>query len=200
MCSATAFIHHALPGWDATAERRDAEDEFHSAAQAPGKGVGGRRLRCAPRPWPLAPTEWAARPIGAGRAAPAEWRRRLWGPQKSLCSSTPPSLRTTRVGRCGGEARRARRVPQRSPGKGVGGRRLRCGPPPCFLSTEWAARPIRAGRAAPAEGGGGCARALAVYTPPPPNSLDVPHAAARQHWGGAAVWRAQTQVLLGRLK
>jgi hypothetical protein len=33
---------------------------------------------------------------------------------------TPPSLRTTGVGRRGGEARRARRVPQRSPGKGVG--------------------------------------------------------------------------------
>jgi hypothetical protein len=26
--------YHALPGWDAAAERRDAQDEFHSAAQA----------------------------------------------------------------------------------------------------------------------------------------------------------------------
>jgi hypothetical protein len=36
------------------------------------------------------------------------------------CAPTPPSLRTTGVGRRGGEAQRARRVPQRSPGKGVG--------------------------------------------------------------------------------
>ena len=36
------------------------------------------------------------------------------------CAPTPPALRTTGVGRRGGEARRARRVPQRSPGKGVG--------------------------------------------------------------------------------
>jgi hypothetical protein len=37
MCSSssTAFtLHYALPGWDAAAERRDAQDEFHSAAQA----------------------------------------------------------------------------------------------------------------------------------------------------------------------
>jgi hypothetical protein len=27
-------LHHALPGWDAAAERRDAQGEFHSAAQA----------------------------------------------------------------------------------------------------------------------------------------------------------------------
>jgi hypothetical protein len=41
------------------------------------------------------------------------------------CAPPPPSLRTTGVthyrgARRGGEARRARRVPQRSPGKGVG--------------------------------------------------------------------------------
>ena len=39
------------------------------------------------------------------------------------CAPTPPALRTTgvaHVGRRGGEARRARRVPQRSPDKGVG--------------------------------------------------------------------------------
>jgi hypothetical protein len=35
------------------------------------------------------------------------------------CAPPPPSLRTTGVGRRGGEARRARRAPQRSPGKGV---------------------------------------------------------------------------------
>jgi hypothetical protein len=27
-------LHYALPGWDAAAERRDAQDEFHSATQA----------------------------------------------------------------------------------------------------------------------------------------------------------------------
>jgi hypothetical protein len=27
-------LHHALPGWDAAAARRDAQDELHSAAQA----------------------------------------------------------------------------------------------------------------------------------------------------------------------
>jgi hypothetical protein len=27
-------LHYALPGWDAAAERRSAQDEFHSAAQA----------------------------------------------------------------------------------------------------------------------------------------------------------------------
>jgi hypothetical protein len=27
-------LHYALPGWDAAAERRDAQGEFHSAAQA----------------------------------------------------------------------------------------------------------------------------------------------------------------------
>jgi hypothetical protein len=27
-------LHYALPGWDAAAERRDAQGEFHSATQA----------------------------------------------------------------------------------------------------------------------------------------------------------------------
>jgi hypothetical protein len=27
-------LHYALPGWDAAAERRDAQDELHSTAQA----------------------------------------------------------------------------------------------------------------------------------------------------------------------
>jgi hypothetical protein len=48
MCSYTTSTTHALPGWDAAAERRDAQGEFHSAAQA---------------------RAWAARRIGAGRAA-----------------------------------------------------------------------------------------------------------------------------------
>jgi hypothetical protein len=35
MCSFTAFTtHYALPGWGAAAERRDAQDALHSAAQA----------------------------------------------------------------------------------------------------------------------------------------------------------------------
>jgi hypothetical protein len=33
MCSYTAFTT-PVPGWDAAAERRDAQGEFHSAAQA----------------------------------------------------------------------------------------------------------------------------------------------------------------------
>ena len=40
--------------------------------------------------------------------------------QADIYAPTPPALRTTGVGRRGGEARRARRFPQRSPGKGVG--------------------------------------------------------------------------------
>jgi hypothetical protein len=40
--------------------------------------------------------------------------------QADVLLHRPPSLRTTGMGRRGGEARRARRVSQRSPGKGVG--------------------------------------------------------------------------------
>jgi hypothetical protein len=76
-----------------------------------------------------------------------------------------------------GEARCARRVPQRSPGKGVGGRRLRCRP------RLW---PRRSGSLGPLEpgtrsqrGGAGCGcggcLALAVYGPPPPPSTPHPH-------------------------
>jgi hypothetical protein len=32
MCSSTAFTTHYQTGWDAAAERRDAQDEFQSAA------------------------------------------------------------------------------------------------------------------------------------------------------------------------
>jgi hypothetical protein len=52
-------LHYALPGWDAAEERRDAQDEFHRAAQArawadgdfdAGHGFGldgvGRRSAC----------------------------------------------------------------------------------------------------------------------------------------------------------
>jgi hypothetical protein len=34
MCSYTACTTHYRGGWDAAAERRDAQDELHSAAQA----------------------------------------------------------------------------------------------------------------------------------------------------------------------
>jgi hypothetical protein len=33
-------LHYALPGWDSAAERRDAQDEFHSAAQARARADG----------------------------------------------------------------------------------------------------------------------------------------------------------------
>jgi hypothetical protein len=58
-------LHYALPGWDAVAEMCDAQGEFHRQ-RSPGKGVGGRRLRCGPRLWPrrsgpLGPLEPGAR-------------------------------------------------------------------------------------------------------------------------------------------
>jgi hypothetical protein len=34
-------LHYTLPGWDAAAERRDAQDELHSAAQARAWTDGG---------------------------------------------------------------------------------------------------------------------------------------------------------------
>jgi hypothetical protein len=95
----------------------------------------------------------------------------------------PPSLRTTGVGRRGGEARCARRVPQRSPGKGVGGRRFRCGPRP------WPrARSSVSSRSAHRGEGGSCAPALAVCKPPPPQK--------KRHsgfgGGGCAAWPVVT--------
>jgi hypothetical protein len=33
-------LRYALPGWDAAAERRDAQGEFHSAQRSPDKGQG----------------------------------------------------------------------------------------------------------------------------------------------------------------
>jgi hypothetical protein len=53
-------LHYALPGWDAAAERRDAQDELHSAAQA--------------RAW--ADGDFGA-DHGAGRAAQSGRRRRI---------------------------------------------------------------------------------------------------------------------------
>jgi hypothetical protein len=92
---------------------------------------------------------------------------------------------TPHAARRGGErgATRKGRVPQRSPeqlaqrrpGKGVGWRRLRCGPRLCFRrrgppgALEPGARPNRGGD-------GGCARALAVYKPPPPKKSSFPFA------------------------
>jgi hypothetical protein len=67
-------LHYALPGWYAAAERRDAQDEFHSAAQARGRG----RTATSMRTTALLSTAWAARLIKAGRAAPSGWRRRLY--------------------------------------------------------------------------------------------------------------------------
>jgi hypothetical protein len=34
-------LHYALPGWGAAAERRDAQDELHSAARARARAGGG---------------------------------------------------------------------------------------------------------------------------------------------------------------
>jgi hypothetical protein len=66
-------LHYALPGWDAAAERRDAQGEFHSAAQARAWADGDPSMRTTA----LLSTAWAARPIGAGRADQSRWRRRL---------------------------------------------------------------------------------------------------------------------------
>jgi hypothetical protein len=55
----------------------------------------------------------------------------------SGCAPPPPSLRTTGVGRRGGEARRARRTPQRSParqGRGLTATSMRTA---ALLSTAW---------------------------------------------------------------
>jgi hypothetical protein len=66
-------LYYALPGWDAAAERRDAQDELHSAAQARAWADGdfdadhGFAFDGAGR----------ARRIRAGRAAPSGWRRRM---------------------------------------------------------------------------------------------------------------------------
>jgi hypothetical protein len=69
-------LHYALPGWDAAAERRDAQDEFHSAAQARAWGRTATLMRTTATA--LGSTGWAARPIApAGRAVSAGWRRRL---------------------------------------------------------------------------------------------------------------------------
>jgi hypothetical protein len=68
-------LHYALPVWDAAVERRGAQGEFHSAAQARawaggdfdadrGLGLGG--VGRSP-----------ARRVRAGRAVPSGWRRRL---------------------------------------------------------------------------------------------------------------------------
>jgi hypothetical protein len=68
-------LHYALPGWDATAERRDAQDEFHSAAQAQprqGRGLTATSMR---RTTTLLSTARTARRIRDGRAAQSGWGR-----------------------------------------------------------------------------------------------------------------------------
>jgi hypothetical protein len=96
-------LHYALPGWDAAAERRNAQDELHSAAQG-GKGVGGRRLRCGPWLWPrrsgpLGTLEPGARPQRGGGGC-ARVRAPL------LCKSPPPPKikQTTPPPALGGDA------------------------------------------------------------------------------------------------
>jgi hypothetical protein len=56
-------LHYALPGWDAAAERRDVQDELHSAAQAKDWADGDSSMRTTA----LLSTAWAARLIRAGR-------------------------------------------------------------------------------------------------------------------------------------
>jgi hypothetical protein len=67
-------LHYALPGWDAAAERRDAQDELHSAAQRQGRGLTATLMRTTA----LLSTAWPARRIRAGRAAQSGWRRRVF--------------------------------------------------------------------------------------------------------------------------
>jgi hypothetical protein len=68
-------LHYALPGWDAAAERHDAQDEFHCAAQARAWADGDFD---ADHAWLcFRSTAWAARRIRAGRAAQSGWRRRM---------------------------------------------------------------------------------------------------------------------------
>jgi hypothetical protein len=85
MCSYTACTTRYRGGWDATAERRKAQDELHSAAQARawadsdfdadhGLGLDG---------------VGAARRKEPGCAAPAGWRRRLCAMQKPLLCMSP---------------------------------------------------------------------------------------------------------------
>jgi hypothetical protein len=76
MCSPTAFTTRYRGG--APPRRRGAMRKTSSTAQpSPGKGVGGGRTATSMLTTALALTEWAARPIRAECAVPAEWRWRL---------------------------------------------------------------------------------------------------------------------------
>jgi hypothetical protein len=68
-------LHYALPGWDAAAERRDAQDERAPQTAQPrqGRGLTATSMRTTA----LLSTAWAARLIRAGGAAQSGWRRRM---------------------------------------------------------------------------------------------------------------------------
>jgi hypothetical protein len=74
-------LHCALPGWDVAADRRDAQGEFHSAAQARASTA---------QPMALLSTASAARLIRAGRAASEGWRGCGGGFARALAVYRPP--------------------------------------------------------------------------------------------------------------
>jgi hypothetical protein len=78
------------------------------------KGVCGRSGQAVPHPQPRS-SEGSAAPEHPAAADGDDSPKGTGG-----CAPTPPSLHTIGVGRRGGKVRRARRAPQRSPGKGVG--------------------------------------------------------------------------------
>jgi hypothetical protein len=113
-------LHYALPGWDAAAERRDAQGEFHSVAQAraradddfdadrgfafdgvwaarlirAGPGGGGQRFSLFVRKsrcWRECPWVWLPK---ARPAMPRRDRgneaRRLWFPRRSGLAKALP--------------------------------------------------------------------------------------------------------------
>jgi hypothetical protein len=69
-------LHYALPGWDATAESRDAQGEFHSAAQARAWADGGFDADHG-FGFGLDGVSRLALELRAGCAVPAGWMRRM---------------------------------------------------------------------------------------------------------------------------
>jgi hypothetical protein len=99
-------LHYALPGWDAAAERRDAQDELHSAAQsrawADGDFDADHGLAFDVR----RPTAWAARLIRAGCAASeGRRRRRLCARARPCCLMCMGLLHQKKKERGGGHSR-----------------------------------------------------------------------------------------------